>query len=363
MNMTARRRLIQIMLAPGDGGAETFFEKLAIAFQEAGLEQKLIICEHEARCQRLRAAGCDVVEIPAQGWRKWLAKGAVRRLVDEFTPDLQLAWMSRAAGTLERRPGCVNVARLGGYYPLKYYRNCDWLVGNTPSVISHLEQLGWPSAQTRLITNFGELPDEVRTGTDLREALQIPEDAPVLLTMGRLHVNKAQDILLEALAMVPAACLLIAGEGPLERQLKSQAARLGITDRIRFLGWRRDAPALYNVADVCVFPSRQEPLGNVVLEAWAHSVPIVAAASEGPSWLIDHESNGLLFPVDDAVACAAAINRMLGDAELAACCQRGGRTKWRAEFSKEAIVQGYLEFFQEISQHSMRIPEASARSD
>lgn len=341
-------RLLQVMLAPGNGGAETFFEKLAITFQSEGIAQRVVICEHPERLQRLQAGGCDVLEVPAQGWRKWLAKRAVGRIADDFMPNVQLAWMSRAASTLARSGNCVNMARLGGYYPLKYYRNCDWLVGNTPSVIAHLDRIGWPQAKTRLISNFGELPDSVSSVADLRAELQIPEGAPVLLTMGRLHVNKAQDVLIDALVDIPDAILLIAGEGPLEASLKAQAAALGVSERVRFLGWRRDTPALFEVADVCAFPSRQEPLGNVVLEAWAHSVPIAAAASEGPAWLIEHETNGLLFPIDDAAACATAVNRLLHDPALVSSCKAGGQAKWQAQFSKEAIVRQYVDFFNEI---------------
>jgi glycosyltransferase involved in cell wall biosynthesis len=349
-------RLLQVMLAPGDGGAENFFEKLAIAFQEKGICQRMVICTHAERRARLEEAGCDVVEIPAQGWRKWLAKGRVQQISADFQPTHQMAWMSRAAMCLQHVPGCVNLARLGGYYPLKYYTTCDWLVGNTPSVIKHLGKIGWPTERTRQISNFGELPDAVAEKDALVAELDLPEGVPVLLTLGRLHVNKAQDVLIEALADIPGAILLIAGEGPLEASLKAQAAALGVSERVRFLGWRRDTPALFEVADVCAFPSRQEPLGNVVLEAWAHSVPIAAAASEGPAWLIEHEKNGLLFPIDDVAACAGAVNRLLSDPALVASCKAGGQAKWQAQFSKEAIVRQYVDFFNEIRSVAVMTP-------
>lgn len=342
-------RLLQIMLAPGDGGAETFFEKLAIAFQEKGVCQRIVICRHPERRARLEAAGCDVIEIPAQGWRKWLTKGLVRRIADEFEPTHQMAWMSRAARSLEKRPGCVNCARLGGYYPLKYYTTCDWMVGNTPSVIAHIRKIGWAEDRMRLISNFGELPDTVSSDDGLAEQISLTDGVPVLLTLGRLHVNKAQDVLIRALASVPEAILLIAGDGELRLELEALAEELGVGDRVHMLGWRRDTPALFGLADACIFPSRQEPLGNVVLEAWAHGVPVAAAASEGPSWLIEDGVNGLLFPVDDVQACAAATSRLLEDEALAERCVAGGRAKWQSEFSKEAIVDEYLVFFDEIA--------------
>jgi glycosyltransferase involved in cell wall biosynthesis len=341
-------KLLQVMLAPGEGGAETFFEKLAIAFQEAGVEQRLVICRHSDRRKRLVAAGCEVIEIPAQGWQKWLAGWRMRAIADDFQPTHQLAWMSRAAMALSKRDKCVNMARLGGYYPKKYYSNCDWLIANTPSVIEHLKQINWPAERMRLISNFGELPDAVTPSHSLRAELGLSPDERVILTLGRLHVNKAQDTLIKALPSIPNTSLLIAGEGELHDALSALAHDLGVAERVHFLGWRRDTPALFQLADACIFPSRQEPLGNVVLEAWAHQLPIAAAASEGPSWLIEDGVNGLLFPIDDVAACAEASNRLLTDQDLVAKCTQGGHSKWQAEFSQEAIVDQYLRFFDEV---------------
>jgi glycosyltransferase involved in cell wall biosynthesis len=344
-------RLLQVMLAPGDGGAETFFEKLAIAFQASGVQQKLVICRHKARRARLEAAGCEVIEIPAQGWRKWLAAGAVRRIAMEFKPTVQLAWMSRAAAALSRLPDCVNVARLGGYYPLKNFQKCDHLVGNTPGVLDYLARNGWPQNQMSLISNFGEIFDSKDSvARDFRTELGLLEDDSIIVTLGRLHPNKAQDILIQALADIPKATLLIAGGGELRLTLEQLARECGVSNRVHFLGWCRDASSLFEAADLCVFPSRAEPLGNVVLEAWAMGVPIVAAASEGPSWLIDDEVNGLLFPVDDVTACASAANRLLGDDALRMRCVENGCAKWRAEFSKNAILGAYQQLFASLIQ-------------
>src|SRR5690606_28632923 len=138
-----------------------------------------------------------------------------------------------------------------------------------------------------------------------------PEDAPLLLTLGRLHPSKAQDVALAALARLPGAFLWIAGAGPLEAALKAQAHALGVHERVRFLGWRDDPSALYAAADICLFPSRYEPLGNVVIQAWAHGLPVIAAASQGPAALIAEGEDGLLVPIDDADALAAATRRLI----------------------------------------------------
>lgn len=340
-------RLLQVMLSPGDGGAETFFEKLAVEFQERGIEQDLVICEHEERDRRLRVAGCRVHAIKAQGIWKWTARGRLRDVRSRCEPALQLAWMSRAAGAMDRVNGVVNLARLGGYYPLKYYRRCDHLIANTPGVVRYLTGAGWPAERISMISNFGEVPD-LSSARDLRAELELPKEASVLLGLGRLHSNKAHDVSLRVLSMLPDCYLMIVGSGALRPKLEHLAEDLGVAERVRFLGWRRDIESLYATADLCLFPSRVEPLGNVVLESWAFEVPIVAARSEGPEWLIDDNENGLLFPVDDTERAVAAVRAVLDQPKLGQGLATAGRRKLQKQFSRDVIVGDYERVFAQL---------------
>jgi glycosyltransferase involved in cell wall biosynthesis len=163
--------------------------------------------------------------------------------------------------------------------------------------------------------------------------------------MGRLHENKAHDVSLQALAQLPGAYLWIAGVGPLEAKLKGMAEALGVAERVRFLGWRTDASALYRTADVCVFPSRHEPLGNVVIQSWAHGLPVVAAASQGPAALIQEGKDGLLVPIDDADALAAGVRRLLGEGKLRNRLAAAGAERVEAEFSEAAVVGQWKTLF------------------
>jgi glycosyltransferase involved in cell wall biosynthesis len=163
--------------------------------------------------------------------------------------------------------------------------------------------------------------------------------------MGRLHDSKAHDVALAALAQLPDAYLWIAGVGPLEAKLQSMAAALGVDRRVRFLGWRTDASALYRAADVCVFPSRYEPLGNVVIQAWAHGLPVVAAASQGPAALIREGQDGLLVPIDDPDALAQAVRRLLEDRALAQALAEAGSRRVAADFSEAAVVAQWKRLF------------------
>jgi glycosyltransferase involved in cell wall biosynthesis len=172
---------------------------------------------------------------------------------------------------------------------------------------------------------------------------------PLLLALGRLHPNKAFDVLLRALADLPDAVLWLGGDGPERAALAALAGTLGVTERVRFLGWRQDTAPLYAAADVVVVPSRHEPLGNVVLEGWARRRPVVAAASAGPAALIADGISGRLVPVDDASALSSALAQLLADPAAAARLAVGGEAAWQAGYTEAAVRDRYLEFFRRVT--------------
>jgi len=345
-------RLLQMMLSTQQGGAETFFEKLALAFADFGIPQCLVI-EPDVEREALFAdySNVEVVPIRFGGLTEWSARARLKRAFGGFSPDVALTWMNRASRRVPRGY-CPVVGRLGGYYGLKYYRNCDYLIGITTDLVGHIRGNGWPESRSRLIPNFGEaaatVGDPAAARRRIRAELEVSADATLLLALGRLHEVKAHNVLIEALGRLKGAELMIAGEGPLEAELRALAERLHISERVHFLGWRRDIGDLFAACDLSVFPSRYEPNGTVVMESWAHGKPLVAARSKGPEWLIDDGENGLLFPIDDVTACATAIQRLIDDTELAERLVEGGRIKWQRSFSREAIVRQYLELFEQL---------------
>jgi glycosyltransferase involved in cell wall biosynthesis len=127
------------------------------------------------------------------------------------------------------------------------------------------------------------------------------------------------------------------------------ARGLGIEERVAFLGWRDDVPALMAHADLLVCPSLQEPLGNVVIEAWSAGLPVVATASDGPAGLIRDGETGLLVPLPQQrggpSALALAIERLCGDAALRMRLAEAGRRAFAAEFTEHAVVGQYRRFF------------------
>ncbi|MGZ6010194.1 MAG: glycosyltransferase [Caulobacteraceae bacterium] len=335
-------KAVQLLGSAKDGGAETYFLALTEALQADGVPQACALRRHVGREQRLRALGIPVLEARFGGPLDLLTSGQIKRFARKEDAGALIAWMNRAARhTPAGRWG--RIGRLGGYYGLKYYRGFDHLVANTRDIERWVVRRGWPAGKVSYIPNFAEPGQGAPVD---RALLDTPAGAPLLLAMGRLHASKAHDISIRALAELPDAYLWIGGSGPLEAELKALAVQVGVADRVRFLGWREDASSLYRAADVCLFPSRFEPLGNVVIQAWAHGLPVVAAMSDGPAALILPEQDGILTPINDVRALALAARRLILDPGLRRRLAEAGQARVRDEFSAGRVVAQWRELLE-----------------
>lgn len=333
-------KVAQVMAGARHGGAEGFYERLCLALHAAGEEVLPVIRRDAERAARLRAGGLAPVQLGFGGALDLLTGPRLRRVLNGFAPAVTVAWMNRAARFAPKGDWTL-VGRLGGYYDLKYYRRCDHLVGNTRDIVGWITAQGWPADRAHYLPNFvtdlaGAAPAELVGGTRL-------------LAMGRLHRNKGFDVAIRALALLPGAHLSIAGEGPERGALETLARELGVAERVAFLGWRPDIGALLAGCDVFVCSSRHEPLGNIVLEAWSASRPVVAAAAQGPAALITEGETGLLAPTEDAEALAAAIRGLTGDPQRAARLARAGRAAYERDFTEAAVVARWRGFLVDVA--------------
>ena len=327
-----------------NGGAEAYFVSLVGAFARAGISQHVALRAHAAREAAMAALSVPTRVLPFAKHFDFTTAPAIAAMAREADVRIILAWMNRAASLTPPGPW-KRVGRLGGYYKLKNYRGFDALVGNTQDIADWVVRQGWPKERVHYIPNFAA----AGAGDKLdRAKLDTPPDAPLLLGMGRLHESKAHDVSLRALQKLPDAYLWIAGDGPESDALRAQAEALGVSNRVRFLGWRDDAPALYRSADVVVFPSRFEPLGNVVIQAWAHGVPIVAAKSAGPGVLIRDGGDGFLVEVEDSEGLAAKTRTLLANASLRQAFIAAGARRVETEFSEGAVVAQWKALFEKL---------------
>ena len=312
------------------GGAELFFERLTLAQHRAGETIQAVIRTDPERAARL--AELAPVQLAFGGQMDLLTGRRLRATLAAFAPGVAIAWMNRAARFAPRGPW-VLAGRLGGYYDLGYYKRCDHLIGNTRALAAWITAEGWPAARTHYLPNFapdlyGAVPDR----------LDVPAGAKLVLALGRLHKNKAFDVLIRALRSLPGVHAIIAGDGPERDALETLARKEGVADRLHMPGWRHDTAALLAGCDVFACPSRHEPLGNVVVEAFAAARPVVAAAAAGPRELIRPGEDGLIVPVEDAPALATSLGLVLNTPAFAARLAQAGRARYDAEFAEAPVL-------------------------
>ncbi len=337
-------KVMQVMAGGDRGGAETFFVSLNLALHKAGLDQRIVMRHSELRAELFRAGGIEPLQLKFGSRLDWQTPMALRKEVARYQPQIVVTWMNRATQMMPRG-NFIHIGRIGGYYDQKYYRHCDRMLAMTQGLVDHAVDNGWPADKVDMIRNFARLEE----GPPLDRAdFDTPAEAPLLIALGRLHEAKALDILLQALVEEPRAYLWIAGEGPQRGELESLSRTLGLADRTRFLGWRTDRKPLLQCADICVFPSRYEPFGTVILEAWAAGTPLIASRAAGAVEVVEADKTGLLVPIDDAPALAQAITRVIDSPDLAAQLVAAGRERYEAEFTEERCVENYISLFERL---------------
>ncbi len=326
-----------------DGGAERFFVNLANALNERGVEQKFVIRPN--RIWRNQISDCG--EIVENHYRRlslsqfWLQKKIGRMLI-EFQPDAILSWMPRASRLMPSYPDAIKIVRLGDYpKKLNHFNNCDVIIGNVPGIGERCRNLGWEK-RVEIVSNF---PKDLNPTPIPRETLKTPKDAFVVSSAGRFVHRKGMDALIRAVAKLDNAWLWLVGDGKEKDNLKSIAREVGLTDRLRFTGWQQEPAPFLAASDIFCMPSRHEPLGNVVLEAWELGLPVVSSRSEGPSWFMRDGENGLMIDIDDIEGFANAFDRLRNEPDLCKRIIEGGKNSIEKEFSKKAITDQYMNLF------------------
>jgi glycosyltransferase involved in cell wall biosynthesis len=196
------------------------------------------------------------------------------------------------------------------------------------------------------VYNGIELPAELPARASATEP-------PTLLEIARLCEIKGQRELIDALARMehPDARLQLAGDdieqgGAYRSLLERQASERGVADRVAFLGYRADVPALIAAASVVVLPSWIEGLPLVLLEAMAAGVPVVATAVGGTPELVVDGDTGLLVPPRDPGALASALDSLLADPARAEALGAAGRRRAEESFDADTAASQILRLYE-----------------
>ena len=302
------------------GGAENFYLRLVGALADTPDHEVLaVVRRHGAVAAALEPHITRHELTMANVYDLW-ARRRIRALIRKHRPAIVQTWMGRATRLTHGITPAVHVARLGNYYKLDGYRHAQAWIGNTAGICAYLTDNGFPRKRVYYVPNFVDVAPPVTAAerTRLRAAHDIPQEAYVILGIGRYTPIKGFDLLLEAVARLPdpmagrAPRLLMAGAGPLEGPLRARARQADLAGRVEWLGWQRDPAPWYRLADVVAFPCRPgEPFGNVPFEAWAQRHAVVPTRSRGALASSRHGVGAWQVADADAPALAAGLEMVL----------------------------------------------------
>lgn len=208
-----------------------------------------------------------------------------------------------------------------------------------------------------LIEVEGAHPEQIQTIYYGFTPLPIQKEETGVKLIGsvcRLVPQKGIAYALDAVAKLtpeyPNLHYMIVGDGALRSTLELQAKNLGISDRVQFLGWRKDAKELMARFDIFLAPSLWEGFGLVFLEAMAQSVPIVASRVSAVPEVVEDGKTGILVPPRDPDSIASAIKNLLDNPELAKKMGEAGRERLTTTFTPQRMIEQTVTLYAEVMQ-------------
>lgn len=218
------------------------------------------------------------------------------------------------------------------------------IVAVSQKVRDDLLRLGYGKAPIRVIPN-GVDTGRFHDGPGDRAAFHLPEQVPLALFAGDLRSRRKNlDVVLRALPQVPELHVAVAGFCS-RSSYPAQVAALGLAQRVHFIGYQPDMPALLRAVDFVLYPSHYDPFGLVVLEACAAARPVVVSRVAGVSGVLDERCAVLLDPPTDSDALAQAMRRLAASPDLRRKMGAAGRKRAEA-LSWRAMAAGYLELLE-----------------
>lgn len=235
-----------------------------------------------------------------------------------------------------------------------------WLMRDTDAVVAsaesvrdfYIKQVKADPSKVEVIYNAVDWAQLQATMSrdEMRGSVDVPTDAPLLTIIARLTEQKGHRILLDALVRpdLAHARLLVVGDGPLRQALESQAANLGLSPRVRFVGARRDLGNILAATDVFVMPSFWEGLPLAMVLAMGAGVPVVATRVAGIPEVVQDGVTGLLVPPGDAGELGAALSRVVNDDTTRVLLGQAARTFVGPRFGVDGYVRSVTALYDRL---------------
>ncbi|MDP9161359.1 MAG: glycosyltransferase [Acidobacteriota bacterium] len=212
---------------------------------------------------------------------------------------------------------------------------------------------GFSAKKVRVIYNGVDFERFARVARDRQRLFPGTTDKKLIVLVGNIHTDvKGHPLLIAAAVNVvrefPKTQFVFVGDGALRSELEIRVASLGLKKNVLFLGRRKDVPEILACSDIGILPSKAEGLPNAVLEYLAAGLPTIASDVGGNAEIIQDGVNGLLFPSEDPVALARALQRLLREPELAQRLASAGQEHVRKNFSFERMIEEMDSMYSEL---------------
>lgn len=345
----------------GGGEAQTYY--LVKELENRGIENTLIAQPNSPLAAKAKEEKIKLIEIFMRGEWDIAAVLKLKKFLKRIKPDVLHLHTSHAhtlgllAGRLAKVEKIISTRRMdfptSGFFSRLKYTKVDKIVAISEVVKEILIRSGIEKEKITVI--YSTINCEDFSGkSNLREGLGLPQDTPILGTVGSLVNIKGHKYLFEAMVKIkeefPQVRLLVVGEGPLEEKLKKLAEKLGLESVIIFTGFRKDIPEILGILDVFVLASLKEGLGVSLLEAASYGLPIVATNVGGIPEVVKDGITGFLVPPKDSKTLAEKIIYLLAHPEEAQKMGENGKEWIRKNFSVEKMVNKYATLYESLMQ-------------
>lgn len=365
--MSDSRRIAFCITDLDPGGAERALVQIVSGLAARGWETSVYCLSGPGELvEPLQAARIPVACLGATSPFSWRVVGRLTRALRQWRPALlqtflfhaNLAgrWAAWRAGVPATVCG-LRVAERDAPWRMRLDRWSQSLVRMNVCVSQGvsdfaIREVGLPPDKVCVIPNGVEFARFAQAQAVDWTACGLPRDATVLLFIGRLHPQKAPELLLEAatpwLKQHSSLHLVYVGEGPLRAELERQIENRGVSSQVHLLGRRTDVAPLIKGAAMLALPSRWEGMPNVLLEAMAAGCPVIATEVEGSRELLSHGENGLLCRVNSVADLGEAIGRLSASRELRLSLGERSQDIVKKHFTWESVVERYDQLYRAI---------------
>jgi len=364
-------RILYVITELGVGGAEKALFELATRLRDGFDPQVVSLTTEGPVGGMLIASGIPVRALGARGKADIRALWRLRRIIRESRPEIVHSFLfhanmaARLAAVGTGVAAVVCSARVAERarprrrsLECRTHRLVDALVCVSTGVRDYYAAGGFPREKLLVIPNGVDVARFQGRDTSFKEKLGLAPEKPLITTIGRLHEQKGMSYFLRAAASLhhsrPGCHFLVVGAGPQDEELRTLARQLRIEPHVTFFGRCDDVAPVLKASDVFVLASLWEGMPNVVLEALAAGVPVVATRVEGVTDIIEDGRTGVLVMPRDVPAIVTAVARLLDEPERAARLAEAGRAHVAAHFPLEAMVERHAALYGDLLARAAR---------